>query len=509
MELESGCEVGKELESACSWCRIGRRPVEELNMCDNRPACSLGGTRPRCSRTASGRRGNLGALFRKEMLWLLVVAGCLCSRAARADVWCTAYYPGYEQGYMPASNIDFTAISHIIHFSLVPNSDGSLDSSANSITTAYSADLISRAHAAHKKVLICVGGAGTSNTFLSATSPGNLSTFIRSLTNFMSSRGYDGIDIDWEPLDGTEAGQYTNLVNGLRAAMNPMIPRPLLTAPIASPPTPPSLVAQVQNQFDQINLMTYDLSGPWPGWVTWFNSPIYDGGYVFPSTGGLVPSVDDMVTGLATNGVALSKLAIGIAFYGDVWSGGGGTSTGGVSEPRQSWTTVPTLTQERYGDIMSTYYQPNLYHWDLSAQAAYLSIDNPGSNNDSFISYDDQRTCQSKVSYARNRRLGGVMIWELSQDHQPGQPDPLLQAVKQALASPGQVTARPSEHDMNISFTSMPLGSYCVAWTSNVSAGMWNTLIITNMTGTGGVIQVTDPGALSQPRRFYRIQTPP
>ena len=95
------------------------------------------------------------------------------------------------------------------------------------------------------------------------------------------------------------------------------------------------------------------------------------------------------------------------------------------------------MNQSAYNTIMSGYYQSNLYHWDTNGQAAYLSISNANPANDMFISYDDQRTCQSKVSYARNHGLGGVMIWELAQDHQNGQPDPLLQAVKQALATPG------------------------------------------------------------------------
>ena len=116
---------------------------------------------------------------------------------------------------MPASSIDFTALTHIIHFSVVPNSDGTLDSSANSISTANSTDVVSQAHAAGRKVLICVGGAGTESLFQGATSPANLPVFINNLTNFMATRGYDGVDIDWEPLPSTDAQQYTNLVIGL------------------------------------------------------------------------------------------------------------------------------------------------------------------------------------------------------------------------------------------------------------------------------------------------------
>ena len=270
------------------------------------------------------------------------------------------------------------------------------------------------------------------------------------------------------------------------------------------------MFAMLQGQFDQINIMTYDLSGPYGGWVTWFNSPIYDGGYRFPSTGGLVPSVDGAVNGFLGNGVASGKLGIGIAFYGYVWTGGSGTSTAGVTQPRQSWTNAPTVSTPAYTAIMAGYYQSNFYHWDTSAQAAYLSITNANPANDMFISYDDQRTCQSKVSYARNRGLGGVMIWELAQDHQVGQPDPLLQAVKQALATPGLINLQTANSDIDLSFNAIALGSYRVQWKSDLTAGVWNTLLITNVSNAGGVMQVTDVGVMAnQLQRFYRIQTPP
>ncbi len=443
----------------------------------------------------------------RRLAILAALGFCLFRFAARADLWCTAYYPGWEQGAMPASSMDFSAVTHIIHFSLVPNSNATLDSSANSISSANSADIVSHAHAAGKKVLICVGGADSQAGFQGATTAANRGTFITNLVNFMSSRGYDGIDIDWEALDPSDANQYTNFVNGLRTALNTINPRPLLTAAIASPPTPPSLIASVQAQFDQINLMTYDLSGPYPGWVTWFNAPIYDGGYTFPSTGGLVPSADGMVNSVTQAGVPSGKLGIGIAFYAWIWSGGAGTSTGGAALPRQSWTTAPSTTQISYNSLISTYYQSNLYHWDVPAQAAYLSIDNSGSNADKFISYDDIRTCQSKVSYARNRHLGGVMIWELAQDHHNGQPDPLLQSVKQAFATPGATTIQITNQAVDLGFATAPLGSYRVQWASN-APGQWNTLTVTNVSGTGGVLHVVDPAA-NQARRFYRIATPP
>ena len=269
----------------------------------------------------------------------MVASLCFLSAPARANVWSTGYYPGYEQSAIPASVVDFTSLTHVIHFSIAPKTDGTLNTTLNSITATRSNDLVTRAHAVGRKVLICVAGSG-SGGFLGATTNTHRAAFVGNLVSFMTTYAYDGIDIDWEPLKSSDVTQYTNFVNDLRSALNGFTPHRLLTVATAQQP---AWFASLQGQFDQINLMTYDLSGTWPGWVTWFNAPIYDGGYRFPSTGGLVPSTDGMVNSFITAGVASSKLGIGIAFYGDLWSGGTGTSTGGAALPRQSWTTAPRI----------------------------------------------------------------------------------------------------------------------------------------------------------------------
>ena len=350
-----------------------------------------------------------------------------------AGLWTSAYYAGWMQSYLPAQQVDFTAMTHVIHFAVVPRIDGRLDSDVNGVTLANSTDIVKRAHAAGVKVLISVGGENSAAGFRGATRAANRSRFITNLVNFVTARGYDGVDLDWEPLDAPDAGSYSNLVNELRVALNAITPRPLLTAAVGSEP---SLFASLQRQFDQINLMTYSFSGAYPGWVTWFNAPLYDGGYRFASSGELVPSADGVVSNFLAHGVAAGKLGIGICFYGCVWSGGKGTSTGGAALPRQAWTTPPTVTTAAYSAIMSNYYQPQLYFWDTNAQSAYLSIDRPGSTNDNFISYDDASACRAKVAYAKQKGLGGLIIWELGGgyrgDQPAGQRDLLLQSVKQA-----------------------------------------------------------------------------
>lgn len=417
---------------------------------------------------------------------------------------------------MAPTNIDFSTVTHVIHFALVPESNGSLDSSANGLSPSACAALTGAAHRAGRKALVCVGGASTEPYFLEATTAANLGNFVTNIVKFMSNNGYDGVDLDWEPFNSTDTAQYTNLVNGLRAAFNGFAAHKLLT--VAAPAYPEygdsptaeyTMLASVQAQFDQINIMTYDLSGPYEGWVTWFNSPIYDGGYTFPGNSSeLVPSINGAVSNFINNGVLPGKLGIGQPFYGYIWTGGPG-----VTQPREGWpaTNVPTVTTPTYQEIMTGYYQSNFYHWDTAAQAAYLSITNVPAANDMFISYDDIHSCQAKVSYARNLHLGGLMIWELSQDYDSSQPagqrTPLITAVKEALATPNISEIQCNGAAVNFSFTTAPLGEYRVEWSSNLIVTPWNTLT-NNVTGTGTNMQITDP-APTPPARFYRIQTPP
>ena len=165
----------------------------------------------------------------------------------RAEIWCTGYYPGWAQGSMPASNIDFSVVTHVSHFSVIPNADGTLNTTGNGITPAYTADVVARTHAAKRQVLICVGGAGTS--FISATS-NHLATLVLNLTNFMAVNNYDGIDVDWEPLNAGDKTLFTNFVTHLRSALNGFSSHKLMTTALPTDVSPSTLAA-VQSQFDR------------------------------------------------------------------------------------------------------------------------------------------------------------------------------------------------------------------------------------------------------------------
>lgn len=379
----------------------------------------------------------LGARM-KFLTHVAIACALLVGSRVSTAMWCTAYYPGWSQGALRATNVDFSALTHLVHFSLVPRKDGTIDPVPNVITAGNSSNVLAAARGSGVKVLICVGGAGAQAGFQSAAMPARRASFVNNLVTFATVRGYDGIDLDWEPLTPADIENFTNLVAALRAALDATGSNKLLTAAAA---TQPALFAAVQDKFDQINLMTYDLAGPWNGWVTWFNSALTDGGAKFPKGGKSLPSVDGLVSSFITNGVARSKLGIGLPFYGYVWCGGRGTSTGGAAFPRETWTVPPTNFTLGYNVIMTNFFTTSRYRWDANASVPFLTIDAAGAQNDRFVSYDDEPSLAAKVRYAASNQLGGVMIWELSQGWRGEQPadrrDPLLQAVKRALNERG------------------------------------------------------------------------
>ncbi len=371
---------------------------------------------------------------------LIVLCG-LAAAPASAEQWVTAYYAGWMQGnkwshHLLPSEIDFGAVTHIIHFSVNPNADGTLNTEGNGLTEENSADLVGAAHAAGKKVLLCVGGWNSSNGFTAATREGTRDQFIRNLLALVRTRKYDGLDIDWEPMEHGQHAQYEAFMRQLRLNMKAMSSDLLLTVACNSGAF---LFGRIHPLLDQINVMTYDYSGAWPGWFTWHNAAIYDGGARFPSNGGRPPSIDSHIQEFIEAGVPRAKLGIGIDFYGYVWNGGSGTPTGGVTGPRQTWASAPWVKDNvAYHTIMSSFYDPQAYRWDSLAQAAYLSLDRAASADDKFISYDDETSCRRKIEYVRSQQLGGVIIWELGGGWDPkGSPrDRLLQAVKKAVREP-------------------------------------------------------------------------
>lgn len=294
------------------------------------------------------------------------------------------YYAGWTSTALPPAAIDFSALTQIQNFSAVPNVDGTLNLTQNHLSPT----LLAAAKAAGVTTLLSIGSANTAVGFRGATS--NMATFVANIVAL--SAGYDGVDIDWEPLEPTDYPTYTKLIIALRAAL----PGKILAVALGDYPDPLGKVQLMVSlpQVDQINLMTYDLmSGPWSGWVLYHDSALYSYGPAF------IRSADSIVSRYLSAGIPANKISIGIAFFGYIWNG--------VSKPLDAWTTpLPTATAASYNQIISQF--GTSYIWDDKAKAAYIS------NPKQFISFENAQSIAAKIQYVKEKGLRGLIIWELS-----------------------------------------------------------------------------------------------
>jgi chitinase len=353
-----------------------------------------------------------------------------------SDYWVSAYYVGYQRDLYPPDQVDFSTLTHLIVGRIKPVGNGDVLTDFDIDPTngpIMARTLATRAHQAGRKAILMLGGAGEHAGFVGAASPANRSLFVQNLLRVMDDLGYDGIDVDWEPIDTADRPNLLGLLQQLRAAR----PTMLLTIPvnwvnINFPDEVDSYYGQIAAVVDQINIMSYDMSSNYPGWDSWHFGPLYGATSTRPA------SIESSVQRYLLAGIAPRKLGIGIGFYGSCWKG--------VSAPK-----VPldglnvTMGQSdnvmTYARIVADYLPAATRIYDAEAKVPYLaSAGGIGPQNCNFISYEDPESVAAKGSYVRGRGLGGAIIWTIGQGHIGSAPvgsrDPLMQAAKTAFLVP-------------------------------------------------------------------------
>ena len=351
-------------------------------------------------------------------------------------IWVLGYHVGYEADMYPTDKIDFAPMSHVIIGVVLPNADGTVDTSYDIDAVngpPWAKGVATAAHAANRKALLMVGGAsGTINVLAnweSAAVSGNRAAFVTHLLAAMDAAGADGLDLDWEPLDTVDHASFKALAQALRTAR----PAMLLTVPIGAINTnldtvPDTFFGQIAPLFDRIDIMTYDMEWDADGWKTWFSSALHGESATTPT------SVDSSVAYYLAAGVPRSKLGVGIGFYGVCWTG--------VTAPRQTIPNGAGITGSdntySYHNIITGYYSATNYHYDATADAPYLANatlfgSTPKCN---FLSYEDATSIAAKAAYVHRYGLGGTIIWNIGEGYvpeQPGQENALLESVGTAF----------------------------------------------------------------------------
>jgi chitinase len=355
-------------------------------------------------------------------------------------MWVTAYYTTWGVCELPPQDIDYTGVTHIIHQSLDPDAsrpgrywafpfarqeDDTLyfeqGVGTGCAASPVQANLITFAHQNGVKVVLGLGGIFDGQFEIITADSNVLRTYVHSVLSYAKSRGYDGVDIDWEFVWSGSRQGFIALLRTLRDTLNTWNPRGLLT--IAVPGWYNSGYGydyQAMNLYcDQVNLMNYDHAGSWNTY-TGFNAPLYRPNY--PNYDGAI--IDERVREVfQTGGLDTSKAALGLAFYTTSWftnSAPGQLRTGGVF-------------QGNYRGVVASK-NATTFHYDYTAKVPWLGSSGLGA----FISYEDESSLSEKVRYAKALGLGGVMIFELWRGLVPtnpaGQRQPLMTAVKNAVA---------------------------------------------------------------------------
>jgi chitinase len=344
--------------------------------------------------------------------------------------WVSAYYVGYQRDLYPVASIDFSLMTHIIVGRLKPNEDGTLakDFDIDDVNGPAMARAVSqRAHAAGRKAILMLGGDGEHAGFVGAASSANRATFVRNLIAAMDDYGYDGLDVDWEPMPDADKAPLLALLRDLRAAR----PSIILTIPVGYQslnfPDADAWYVDAAAVVNQMNLMTYGMADAWPGWVTWHSSALHDAQPNHPT------AIDQSISVYRAAGVPANKLGIGVGFYGSCWRG--------TTAPRQATGSgvVASDNAMSYANIMAQYYEAGARNWDAAAEVPYLSFATAkGPQRCNFVSYDDEQSVAAKGAWAKSSGLGGAMIWTVAQGHIPtapaGQQDPLLKALYNSVA---------------------------------------------------------------------------
>jgi chitinase len=279
----------------------------------------------------------------------------------------------------------------------------------------------------HLKLVISVGGWGGSGRFSDAAltdrarrkcSESAIDLFIRRWPGL-----FDGIDIDWEfPVQGGLKGNverradrenFTLLLSELRRGLDAQGKKDgrhyeLTIAASARP----SEIANIELErivplLDFIGVMTYDYHTG--GSIAHFNAPL------FAATNDPTPdlNVDASMRAFLRGGVPANKLLIGIPFFARAY-GGVPNVNAGLLQPskgppadwRESDGSWRRLSRTRLTDPRYT------RHWEPRARVPWLYEPRTGT----WITYDDPEAVRAKMSYAREHKLGGVIIWELGAD---------------------------------------------------------------------------------------------
>lgn len=309
------------------------------------------------------------------------------------------YYPYWMQGSFQPNDLDLETFTHINHAFAWPNEQGDIIAPTGMLDPSI-ADYI---HINDRKIILSLGGWGTDQTagFVSSTSTFELrSQFITNIIDKMITYGYDGVDIDWEhPQSITQKNNLTKFIEELDSTLYELDPEFLITMAVPTSNWSGQWYdfSSLRPHIDFFNAMTYDIHGSWSS-NAGHNSPLYQSPPGDPD-GSVETGINYLIN---TRGLPQSKINMGIPFWGKKYN---------ASQINGSFN--GSVVDMHYSEILSLVNNGWDYQWDNNAKCPYLVKD----DQSQIITYDNPLSVQWKCEFAKDRNLGGVMVWALGYDN--------------------------------------------------------------------------------------------
>lgn len=374
--------------------------------------------------------------------WVVVVTASLFAQSALAADEATPRVVGYfaEWTDYAADQLPADKLTHINYaFGVIKNGECSIQNEEKALKKFAGLRELKQKHPT-VKTLVSIGGWTDSGPFSDAAlTSESRAKFATSCADFVTKHGFDGVDIDWEypgggGMDKTkgrpeDTKNFTSLLTHLRAQLDAIGKGDgkhyLLT--IAAPAGGASSrieLPKVAQILDFINLMTYDFAGEWSK-TTAFNSPLFAAKDDPNPRENTAASVETYLKA----GVPPDKLCVGVPFYGRAW-GGVKDVNHGLFQPHHG---KPPRAPGSYGDWSYRGLAANHVDksgtkrfWNDEAKVPWLFNAETGL----FVTYDDPQSIRGKAEFVREHHLGGVMIWELSEDDEQSS---MLSAIRAGL----------------------------------------------------------------------------
>jgi len=264
------------------------------------------------------------------------------------------------------------------------------------------------------KIIVSLGGWGgckpCSDVF---SDEGARRRFAASTTKLLKEYNADGIDLDWEypgieghpghPYKPEDVPNFTALVRSLRESMGDRYELSFAAGGFRKFLEQSVEWEKVMPLVNRVNLMTYDLVNGYST-VTGHHTPLHGAEKVPEAT-------DNCVNFLLEKGVPKEKLVIGAAFYARVWKDVPDVNNGLF----QSGVFKNSVAYKNFDKVIS---EANGFrsYWDETSKAPYSY----NKTTREFATYDNERSIAAKSNYVKDKKLGGIMFWELTEDQAKG-----------------------------------------------------------------------------------------